>query len=90
MDIFVTGGSGFVGGHLIERLVRDGHRVRALARSDRSAATVQGWGAEVVRGDLGSVSKTRSASSTATMGATGRHHSRNLMRLSTSFMFADL
>jgi uncharacterized protein YbjT (DUF2867 family) len=32
---FVTGGSGFIGGRLIERLVADGIRVRALARSDR-------------------------------------------------------
>ena len=31
---FVTGGSGFVGGALIERLRREGWDVRALARSD--------------------------------------------------------
>src|SRR5881409_858157 len=36
---FVTGGSGFVGGALIRRLVNEGWTVRALARSDRSAAT---------------------------------------------------
>ena len=30
---FVTGGSGFIGGRLIERLVAEGVRVRALARS---------------------------------------------------------
>ena len=36
---FVTGGSGFIGGRLIERLVREGTRVRALARSDASAKT---------------------------------------------------
>ena len=40
MKVFVTGGSGFVGGHLIERLVRDGHEVVAMARSDRSAERV--------------------------------------------------
>ncbi len=49
---FVTGGSGFIGGRLIERLVRDGVAVRALARSDQSAETVAGRGAEPVRGDL--------------------------------------
>jgi nucleoside-diphosphate-sugar epimerase len=49
---FVTGGSGFIGGRLIERLVRDGWRVRALARSDSAAAKVEARGAEAVRGDL--------------------------------------
>ncbi|HVP04002.1 MAG TPA: NAD-dependent epimerase/dehydratase family protein [Solirubrobacteraceae bacterium] len=49
---FVTGASGFIGGALTRRLVADGWRVRALARSDASAATVAGRGAEAVRGDL--------------------------------------
>src|SRR3954451_5465876 len=49
---FVTGGSGFVGGALIRRLVSDGWTVRALARSDRSVAAVEHDGAEGVRGDL--------------------------------------
>jgi nucleoside-diphosphate-sugar epimerase len=48
----VTGGSGFVGGALIQRLARDGWTVRALARSDRSVAAVEAAGAEAVRGDL--------------------------------------
>ena len=49
---FVTGGSGFIGGALIERLRREGWTVRALARSDSSAARVAELGAEPVRGDL--------------------------------------
>jgi nucleoside-diphosphate-sugar epimerase len=49
---FVTGGSGFVGGRLIERLVRDGWTVAALARSDRAADAVRTRGARPVRGDL--------------------------------------
>ena len=53
MRVFVTGGSGFVGGHLIERLVREGHQVRALARSASSVATVQGFGATAAEGELG-------------------------------------
>jgi nucleoside-diphosphate-sugar epimerase len=51
---FVTGGSGFIGSHLIERLVHDGWTVRALARSDTSAAAVAERGAEPVGGDLDS------------------------------------
>ncbi|MFL5894659.1 MAG: NAD-dependent epimerase/dehydratase family protein [Thermoleophilaceae bacterium] len=49
---FVTGGSGFVGGALVRRLVRDGWTVRGLARSDASATAVRDAGAEPVRGDV--------------------------------------
>jgi len=49
---FVTGGSGFVGGRLISRLIADGHAVRALARSDRAADRVTELGATAQRGDL--------------------------------------
>jgi nucleoside-diphosphate-sugar epimerase len=50
---FVTGGSGFIGGKLVERLVREGTAVRALARSESSARRVEELGAEAVRGELG-------------------------------------
>jgi nucleoside-diphosphate-sugar epimerase len=50
---FVTGGSGFIGGALIERLRREGWEVRALARSDAAEAAVRDRGASPVRGDLG-------------------------------------
>ena len=49
---FVTGGSGFIGGALIERLRREGWDVRALARSERAADRVRELGAEPVMGDL--------------------------------------
>jgi nucleoside-diphosphate-sugar epimerase len=52
MRVFVTGGSGFVGQHVLRRLVGEGHRVSALARSDRSAAIVRSAGADPVRGDM--------------------------------------
>ena len=52
---FVTGGSGFIGGRLIERLKSEGWDVRALARSDRSAKAVSAMGAEPVLGDISSV-----------------------------------
>ena len=50
---FVTGGSGFIGGSLIRRLIKDGSTVCALARSDESERAVADLGAEPVRGELG-------------------------------------
>ena len=52
---FVTGGSGFIGGALIRRLVADGWTVKGLARSESSAEKVRSSGAEPVRGDLDDV-----------------------------------
>ncbi|HLM43426.1 MAG TPA: NAD-dependent epimerase/dehydratase family protein [Myxococcaceae bacterium] len=52
MRVFVTGGSGFVGGRLIAALKARGDEVRALARSDKAAETVRALGAEPVRGEL--------------------------------------
>jgi dihydroflavonol-4-reductase len=49
--IFVTGGSGVIGGALVERLVQRGDEVLALARSDAAVAAVQKRGAKPVRGD---------------------------------------
>ena len=66
----MTGGSGFVGGALIRRLVADGWTVRALARSDRAAQAVEAAGAEVVRGDLDDVNAMRAGAD----GADVVHH----------------
>ena len=50
--VLVTGGSGFVGGALLERLVAQGREVRALARSSDSTARVASLGATPVSGDV--------------------------------------
>ena len=50
--VIITGGSGFVGGAVLDRLVAAGRPVRALARSDESAAALAAAGAEPVRGDI--------------------------------------
>ncbi|WP_200863087.1 NAD-dependent epimerase/dehydratase family protein [Amycolatopsis orientalis] len=52
IKIFVTGGSGFVGRHLVRRLAGQGHTVLALARSDRAAELASAAGGDVVKGDL--------------------------------------
>ena len=51
-EIFVTGGSGFVGGAAITRFVKEGHHVRAMSRSERSDKAIAALGAEPVRCDL--------------------------------------
>jgi dihydroflavonol-4-reductase len=49
MRAFITGGSGFIGSHLVDALLRRGWQVRALAHS---ASIVQEDRVEVVRGDI--------------------------------------
>ena len=51
MNVLVTGASGFIGRHLVERLLRDGRTVRALVRETGRAGE---WPAqvEVVAGDV--------------------------------------
>lgn len=51
VNLLVTGGTGFFGGHLVPRLVAAGHRVRVLARGSHRAvlpASVQVVGGDVV------------------------------------------
>jgi dihydroflavonol-4-reductase len=50
--VFVTGGSGFVGGALVDALRERGDAVVALARSDAAAAALRARGAEIARGDI--------------------------------------
>ncbi|QSJ15530.1 NAD(P)-dependent oxidoreductase [Nostoc sp. UHCC 0702] len=52
MNIFVTGGSGFLGKRLIKRLLADNNTVTALARSDSSAKILEQLGAKVIKGSL--------------------------------------
>jgi len=53
--VAVTGGTGFIGTHLVRRLVADGLRVRALSRraAGELAAPLREPAVQVVRGDLG-------------------------------------
>ena len=50
--VFLTGGSGFIGGALVGPLRERGDEVVALARSERSAAALAARGVTVARGDV--------------------------------------
>ena len=52
MRVFITGGTGHAGSHIIPELIAAGHEVTGLARSDTSAAALSALGATVRRGDL--------------------------------------
>ena len=52
MRFAVTGATGFIGSHLIGRLLRNHHEVTALARSHGAANSLRGIGARVTVGDI--------------------------------------
>ncbi|WP_187368930.1 NAD-dependent epimerase/dehydratase family protein [Baekduia soli] len=48
----LTGATGFIGGHVAQRLVRDGRHVRCLVRPTSDAALLRELGVELAVGDL--------------------------------------
>jgi dihydroflavonol-4-reductase len=61
MTTLVTGGTGFVGSHLVRQLLERGERVRVLVRPASSMRALEGIGIEVARGDLRDASAVRAA-----------------------------
>jgi nucleoside-diphosphate-sugar epimerase len=52
MKVLVTGATGFIGRHLITRLISEGTAVRALAFPGEDTAAIDRSGAEIVRGNV--------------------------------------
>ncbi len=61
MKNLVTGGSGFLGSHLVEALVARKETVRALVRPTSQTAHLESLGVELVHGDLGDAQSLRTA-----------------------------
>jgi nucleoside-diphosphate-sugar epimerase len=52
MEVLVTGGTGFIGSHLMEKLVQKGHHVSCVAKDRMNSVFLESLDVEVVLGDL--------------------------------------
>ncbi len=52
MKVFLTGATGFIGGHVLPRLLRDHHELRCLVRTPEKARHLEQPGVTLVPGDV--------------------------------------
>lgn len=63
MKVFVTGGNGFIGSRVVQRLVASGHRVACLLRPTSNTDRIHGLGVERVPGDVRDLASLRAGMS---------------------------
>lgn len=81
MHYFVTGATGFIGSHLVPKLIAQGHSVTCVVRNPAKAEVLKQLGATLVQGDV-----TDKASMLEPMrGADGVYHLAGLYELGREF-----
>jgi nucleoside-diphosphate-sugar epimerase len=61
MKIFITGGSGFLGGFLIEKLIKDGHKVKTLIRKTSNIEYIKNLEVELFYGSITDIDSLKEA-----------------------------
>ena len=83
--VLVTGGTGFVGSHLVEKLVQRGWRVRLLLRNSSSLRWLDGQPIEYAYGDI----RDKASLAGACVGVRGAFHFGGVTRAFSSSEFME-
>ena len=52
MSIFITGGTGYIGAHLLKKLTDSGEKIHALVRSEKKATDIKHPNVTIFEGDI--------------------------------------